>query len=1328
MSRVCSAHAYTFITNIRRICQRDRLIRFEVDENHPEPELIHRHLVLARKRFSWIAKLKEYTPHKLRLIKRSLDFDSSPIPLNLCTWNINGILKKREDLADYMFVNEIDIMMITETRRKADHWRLSFEGYNVVEYTASKGAGCRGIAMAVRKDITSFPVGPKSPYFMFLRVFGKTVSRPFIVGVVYLGHKHANKPTGPGLLAPHKESRIEYVKALAQLRRDYPSDMIVTAGDYNRDKKEMDSLLKQAPGFYRKTLTGVQETQRGGRGIDHFVISTKDKVFLREAWVDETQGGSDHWPVRATLHYQIKTQEEGPRATLKWKIPPRANLPVKSVIIQSNRFNALKDLLDDDILDPKDATLSRAEIEAKLSSRVRAFIRVVNAIGSEQGWLSRPRKSNSTHPTTNEHRKACMKRRELYVEYRYIKKNGTEEEKEAAFEVYKVYRKLSAKAAASAKKERWAKATVQADQDRRHNPKQFWAWVQTSSGWKRRNISCTLQPMTDKNGILQTESAEIREVWQDHYQGLAADKTGHSQDAAHWERVLPTPPGPPKVRGQDLEDLNEAILEEDVIEILDLLKKHKAPGPSAIPVELFKLLVPKTPGQKLLPNPGLKVLTILLNLLWSTSFVPDDMNISALVSILKKGDPTLPGNYRGISLIESLSKILITLISRRLTRILERVGIFIKGQCGFRLREEAVAQALALHETIKRRMNVGLSTYALFLDYQKAFDTVPHEGLFRKLQNLGITGKMLNFIKALYANSTVQVRSNDGSYATSFRLLRGVRQGCPLSSILFDIYINDMLDDCDQGVPVPASRDSRSGQVKFLPDRIPGLLYADDAAILAAKRKNLLDTLTKVQKWSEIMELTFGVDKCGLICFNPSAAFSDIPCQADPDNPGPYDDPQAAQDAIFQDKTLWQIDGIPIPVVTWYTYLGLDFHYNLSMTLMAVSRLNQGRKGLYSLEAFLKCPSLPVTAKLTLLKGVFLQTMLYGSEIWGMKRAIEDKQTVLINIALRWILNFKGPASLLTVGAMYSELGLLSVSAQAASRRTRAYIKFPTLKTWIQVLLTKPLRLREKNWLTTTEQWLNNRRNGIMAKVGASNKLPRGEVPVFCQDILSAVAITKEVINRRSQNLWIKTSKQYDDYSAAEYVSLLKYRFWCPSYGKGFLLIMLFRANGYWVQQRLDDCHPERRRRYCPYCNEQVEESVSHLILNCNAWGALREKFLSGVIKRAKMVMPDDETVPVSQETRDRWLSTVILGGKITVNDEPLFLLDWAGPIGRIRATAMASFDQEETESPLWKTRDSFQVAGFLAGVDSSRWKVVYGGGLLQPELSPYGLGPDGYG
>src|SRR5271170_6804172 len=112
-------------------------------------------------------------------------------------------------------------------------------------------------------------------------------------------------------------------------------------------------------------------------------------------------------------------------------------------------------------------------------------------------------------------------------------------------------------------------------------------------------------------------------------------------------------------------------------------------------------------------------------------------------------------------------------------------------QAGFRSKEECIAQACALREIVWRRKHAGKGTIVVFIDFKKAFDTVPHEALFYRLKTIGVRGRSLKFIKALYRGSTAKVIV--GSETTDgFPLLRGVRQGCPMSPVLFDIFIDDL--------------------------------------------------------------------------------------------------------------------------------------------------------------------------------------------------------------------------------------------------------------------------------------------------------------------------------------------------------------------------------------------------------------------------------------------------------------------------------------------------------------------------------------------------------
>ena len=134
-----------------------------------------------------------------------------------------------------------------------------------------------------------------------------------------------------------------------------------------------------------------------------------------------------------------------------------------------------------------------------------------------------------------------------------------------------------------------------------------------------------------------------------------------------------------------------------------------------------------------------------------------------------------------------------------------------------------MGQVVTLYEVCSRRSLEGLPTYATFIDFWKAYDTVPHEALMRKLWCIGIRGKTLAFIRSLYQNSDASTRVGT-ALSEPFPLRRGLRQGCPMSPILFDIFINDILEEQeDLGVEIPGI----SGH------KLPDLRFANNIVVLA---------------------------------------------------------------------------------------------------------------------------------------------------------------------------------------------------------------------------------------------------------------------------------------------------------------------------------------------------------------------------------------------------------------------------------------------------------------------------------------------------------------
>jgi hypothetical protein len=142
-------------------------------------------------------------------------------------------------------------------------------------------------------------------------------------------------------------------------------------------------------------------------------------------------------------------------------------------------------------------------------------------------------------------------------------------------------------------------------------------------------------------------------------------------------------------------------------------------------------------------------------------------------------------------------KLLCANLTNRTQRGLEERKFFAPEQAGFRSRKECMSHTLTLIEVVQRRsISCQQPTYVCFTDFQKAFDTVPHEALFLKMERAQVSGKCLAFFRALYADSWMRIRLGDCSRTPSIRIRRGLRQGEPASTLLFNTFINDLLNNC----------------------------------------------------------------------------------------------------------------------------------------------------------------------------------------------------------------------------------------------------------------------------------------------------------------------------------------------------------------------------------------------------------------------------------------------------------------------------------------------------------------------------------------------------
>ncbi|OIR56721.1 MAG: uncharacterized protein A8A55_2529 [Amphiamblys sp. WSBS2006] len=400
-----------------------------------------------------------------------------------------------------------------------------------------------------------------------------------------------------------------------------------------------------------------------------------------------------------------------------------------------------------------------------------------------------------------------------------------------------------------------------------------------------------------------------------------------------------------------------------------------------------------------------------LRRVWDEGIPEKEWELAEVVTIPKKGDPEQVDNYRGISLLPVGLKMICTIAARRLNEYMEQNDILDERQAGFRRGEECLGHVAYLVETIQERAREK-KTYACFIDFRKAYDRVPHEALLRKLQTetgMDGDGRLMKFVRAIYRAPRLTIRA-DG-VKNECELEVGLRQGCPLSPTLFNVFINDVLEGLGEGA---------------IENRGAGLAFADDLVVLGATKEILRKAVVQIELWAGRWEMEINPKKCGVMVFGGDQG----------------------------EKVGVTTRGGTIPEPDSYTYLGVELDRNLSRKTMSERRRKKGLECLLMLEKNLRSPSLSIGHKTLLVKGILMPTMLYGAEVYGSIGKTTSGAQVVVNKALGMI---AGNGGVLT--AVRRDLGVIPIQAAAASRQRRAWLKFPTLRTVGSRVATKDKHL-----------------------------------------------------------------------------------------------------------------------------------------------------------------------------------------------------------------------------------------------------------------------------
>ena len=147
----------------------------------------------------------------------------------------------------------------------------------------------------------------------------------------------------------------------------------------------------------------------------------------------------------------------------------------------------------------------------------------------------------------------------------------------------------------------------------------------------------------------------------------------------------------------------------------------------------------------------------IFNVIFQSGIFPEPWSEGLLVPLFKKGNINITDNYRGITLLSVLGKLFTRIMNNRLVTWAEDYRIYVEAQGGFRPGRGTVDNIFVLDGIVNSYLSSGKALYTAFIDFSKAFDYVVRDNLWYKLIQVGVSGKMLCMIRAIYENVKTKV-------------------------------------------------------------------------------------------------------------------------------------------------------------------------------------------------------------------------------------------------------------------------------------------------------------------------------------------------------------------------------------------------------------------------------------------------------------------------------------------------------------------------------------------------------------------------------------------
>lgn len=804
--------------------------------------------------------------------------------------NIRSLNKHFEELEAFIdsLVIKPCVIVCTETWNVQSTSLFKLQGYNIY-YNEGEINKADGVAMYLREDIIADTTTVIIDNIKILRS--------------EMQLKGGDTLTISSFYRSHDLSKFNFVSSIKKYLTDNRNTVNhCLIGDFNMDILDLNversnnydryynqEFLNTLLTFeYKPFFTGITRPANDnekGTCIDNFYIKSDNLNFLSSKI---TVPFNDHYPIFVTFNKSILHESESSKKDyLNYK---KIKTSAKNI-----NWNSLLELQDPNVA-------------------VDALITTINKCISNSKVL----KTNDSNRFNNKPRSKWIttailvscKTKELLYNIWMRDKNNVQAKQE-----YNSYCKVLNKVIVDAKM-KYEKSMIEKN---KNDSKYIWNVIDNKLGRSKRSNNIIKQMNVDGNIINSTD--EIVNEMNKYFCDIGTTLSDSIVHPPNTELKLPD------------RNLNSVFFSRtNAREITFIIKKmkNKSGGIDKISVMTLKCLM------KFIVNP----MEHIFNLCFDKCVWPDKLKCAEVIPVFKGGDKTSMSNYRPISLISNIAKVMEKIVHKRLYSFLIKNKIISEKQFGF-LKNKGTTDALNnICNIIYNKLDTSKPIIAVFLDLAKAFDTVQHSILLLKLERYGIRGNTLKLINSYLSNRKQCVKMKDSCSAFE-EINIGVPQGTILGPLFFLVYINDLLIDYDLGEIIA---------------------YADDTVLIVSEetweltKVKIKMAIKQVAIWLALNKLSLNLNKTTYITFGN---YKDSV---------PYDIELKLGDTIIKRQQTVK-------------YLGVIFDFNMRWNEHILSTIKRTRYLIYVLAKLRK--TMNYNALLIIYYALFQSIAGYGIIAWG---------------------------------------------------------------------------------------------------------------------------------------------------------------------------------------------------------------------------------------------------------------------------------------------------------------------------------------------------------